>query len=210
MRSVSRLLGIALLVVISAAIAFSPTALRHPLVSRGLLLGSVNRRTTTEDEWPGCDPRKEQPTIGNRKKVSHAQGSSYASPDVDALGFQTNSFRSGFVSILGNPNVGKSTLMNRLLRQDLCIMSPKPQTTRHRILGILTVDPAGKDESTGGQTTTQYDKDGYQLIFSDTPGMLEPAYKLQEVMQSTVRFCFGERYRPSLYIMLSLLTLYIR
>jgi ribosome biogenesis GTPase A len=73
-------------------------------------------------------------------------------------------FRSGFVSIIGNPNVGKSTILNRILDQNLCICSPKPQTTRHRILGV--------------KTTQQY-----QIVFSDTPGAIQdPAYALQEAM----------------------------
>ena len=84
------------------------------------------------------------------------------------MGPQDEEFRSGFVSILGNPNVGKSTLLNAMLRERLSIVSPKPQTTRHRILGILS-EPR------------------YQVIFSDTPGMLRPAYKLQDAMMDTVR-----------------------
>ena len=92
-------------------------------------------------------------------------------PGEDILGKQINypDFQSGFVAILGNANMGKSTLMNALMGEKLCIVSPKPQTTRHRILGILTEE--GK----------------YQLIFSDTPGMLSPSYKLQETMQESLR-----------------------
>ena len=71
--------------------------------------------------------------------------------------------KAGYVTILGLPNVGKSTLMNRLLGQQLSIVSQKPQTTRHRIIGILT-------------------EDDYQSIFIDTPGLIEPRYPLQEVM----------------------------
>lgn len=76
--------------------------------------------------------------------------------------------RAGFVSIFGKPNAGKSTLLNALLGEKLAITSPKVQTTRHRIKGILTA----KD---------------YQVIFSDTPGVIQPKYKLQEKMMQAVR-----------------------
>jgi len=76
--------------------------------------------------------------------------------------------RAGFVSIFGKPNAGKSTLLNSLLGEKLAIVSPKVQTTRHRIKGILT----GPD---------------YQIIFSDTPGIIEPRYKLHEKMMQAVR-----------------------
>ena len=75
--------------------------------------------------------------------------------------------KAGFVSIIGNPNAGKSTLMNALLGEELSITSPKAQTTRHRILGILNGE-------------------GYQIVFSDTPGMVNPHYKLQESMLEAV------------------------
>ncbi len=81
---------------------------------------------------------------------------------------QSSSFRTGYVAIVGKPNVGKSTLMNNLLHHKLAIVSPKPQTTRHRILGILN----GED---------------YQVIFLDTPGIMQPKYLLQEVMVKTAR-----------------------
>lgn len=77
------------------------------------------------------------------------------------------SFRSGFVSILGKPNVGKSTLMNALIGERLSIMSAKAQTTRHRIFGIITGD-------------------NYQIIYSDTPGVIDPSYRLQENMMRFV------------------------
>lgn len=73
--------------------------------------------------------------------------------------------KAGFVNIIGEPNVGKSTLVNKFLKQSLLITSPKKQTTRHRILGILN-------------------DDGYQIIFSDTPGLISPEYKLHEHMMS--------------------------
>lgn len=76
--------------------------------------------------------------------------------------------RSGFVNIFGKPNAGKSTLLNALMGEKLAIVSPKVQTTRHRIKGILTGDD-------------------YQVIFSDTPGIIEPKYKLHEKMMEAVK-----------------------
>jgi GTPase len=76
--------------------------------------------------------------------------------------------KSGFVNIFGRPNAGKSTLMNALMGEKLAIVSPKVQTTRHRIKGIIT------------------EKD-YQVIFSDTPGIIEPKYKLHEKMMQAVK-----------------------
>jgi GTPase len=76
--------------------------------------------------------------------------------------------KSGFVSIFGRPNAGKSTLLNALIGEKLAIVSPKVQTTRHRIKGILT------------------EKD-YQLVFSDTPGIIDPRYKLHEHMMKAVK-----------------------
>ncbi|MCU0461539.1 MAG: GTPase Era [Bacteroidales bacterium] len=75
--------------------------------------------------------------------------------------------RSGFVNILGNPNVGKSTIMNSLVGEKLSIITSKAQTTRHRIMGIVN----GED---------------FQIVYSDTPGILRPKYKLQEAMMTYV------------------------
>ncbi len=78
------------------------------------------------------------------------------------------SFKAGFISIVGKPNVGKSTLMNKLVGENVSIISAKAQTTRHRIMGILNGDD-------------------YQIVYSDTPGILEPKYHLHEAMMNYVR-----------------------
>ena len=76
--------------------------------------------------------------------------------------------KSGFVNIIGNPNVGKSTLMNALVGERLSIITSKAQTTRHRIMGIVNGDD-------------------FQIVYSDTPGILKPNYKLQESMMKFVK-----------------------
>lgn len=81
--------------------------------------------------------------------------------------------KSGFVNIIGNPNVGKSTLMNALVGEKLSIVTSKAQTTRHRIMGIVN----GED---------------YQIVFSDTPGILKPSYELQEAMMNFVDTAIGD------------------
>lgn len=81
--------------------------------------------------------------------------------------------KAGFVNIIGNPNVGKSTLMNALVGEKLSIVTAKAQTTRHRIMGIVN----GAD---------------YQIVFSDTPGILKPCYQLQESMMDFVETAIGD------------------
>ena len=81
--------------------------------------------------------------------------------------------KAGFVNIIGNPNVGKSTLMNAFVGEKLSIITSKAQTTRHRILGIVN----GED---------------FQVIFSDTPGIIKPAYELQESMMDFVKSAFED------------------
>ncbi|MFP2997128.1 GTPase Era [Spongiivirga sp. MCCC 1A20706] len=81
--------------------------------------------------------------------------------------------KAGFVNIIGNPNVGKSTLMNALMGEKLSIITSKAQTTRHRILGILNGD-------------------NFQVVLSDTPGIIKPAYELQESMMQFVKSAFDD------------------
>ncbi len=81
--------------------------------------------------------------------------------------------RAGFVNIIGNPNVGKSTLMNALVGEKLSIVTAKAQTTRHRIMGIVNTED-------------------YQIVYSDTPGMLKPSYRLQEDMMKFVDAAIGD------------------
>ncbi len=81
--------------------------------------------------------------------------------------------KAGFVNIIGNPNVGKSTFLNAIVGEDLAITTPKAQTTRHRILGIVNGDD-------------------YQVIFSDTPGIIKPAYEMQEAMMDFVKTSFED------------------
>lgn len=81
--------------------------------------------------------------------------------------------KAGFVNIIGNPNVGKSTLMNAFIGERLSIITSKAQTTRHRILGIVNGDD-------------------FQMLFSDTPGIIKPAYQLQESMMDFVKSAFED------------------
>lgn len=103
-----------------------------------------------------------------------------------------SAFKAGFVSIVGKPNVGKSTLMNKLVGEQLSIATPKAQTTRHRIMGILNTND-------------------YQIVYSDTPGILEPKYALHDAMMAYVKVSLedadlillvvelGEKYDPLLF-----------
>jgi len=84
-----------------------------------------------------------------------------------------NAHKAGFVNIVGNPNVGKSTLMNALIGEKLSIITSKAQTTRHRIFGIVNGDD-------------------FQVVFSDTPGIIKPAYELQSSMMDFVKSAFED------------------
>ena len=92
---------------------------------------------------------------------------------MDAQNPTPKQHRSGFVNIIGNPNVGKSTLMNALVGENISIVTAKAQTTRHRIMGILNGDD-------------------WQIVFSDTPGILKPSYALQQSMLDFVDVAIGD------------------
>jgi len=101
-------------------------------------------------------------------------------PEAEDIQIQTTSeesgagsFKSGYIAVVGRPNVGKSTLMNRLVGQKLSIVTKKAQTTRHRILGIVSTDD-------------------YQAIFLDTPGIIDPKYGLQSLMMKTVQMAMSD------------------
>ena len=76
--------------------------------------------------------------------------------------------KSGFVTIIGNPNVGKSTFLNKIIGENISIISSKAQTTRHRLLGILN-------------------EDDFQIVFTDTPGIINTKYELQNAMMNFVK-----------------------
>ncbi len=93
--------------------------------------------------------------------------------NTDFLISTKDNFRSGFVAILGRPNVGKSTLLNKLLEFKLSIVTPKAQTTRHKIIGIIS-------------------RENHQIVFLDTPGIITPRYRLQELMMKKVHNALEE------------------
>lgn len=110
----------------------------------------------------------------NQPRSKPRHGVDYADYDIDDTEEDEDltippspTFRSGYISILGNPNVGKSTLINSILREKLCIVSPKPQTTRHGIYAIRTTNDS-------------------QMVFIDTPGVLNPVYSLQKRMKTAI------------------------
>ena len=109
--------------------------------------------------------------ISHRRRDQPPQNGSI--PIITYMSEQVKKHRAGFVNIIGNPNVGKSTLMNALVGEKLSIVTAKAQTTRHRIMGIVNGDD-------------------YQIVYSDTPGILKPNYRLQQSMMNFVDTAIGD------------------
>lgn len=108
-------------------------------------------------------------------EISHRHGSKHANDGLIRIIMEhsADKHKAGFVNIIGNPNVGKSTLMNALVGEKLSIVTAKAQTTRHRIMGIVNGD-------------------NYQIVYSDTPGILKPNYRLQQNMLNFVDTAIGD------------------
>ncbi len=106
----------------------------------------------------------------------------YAPPETPAEASAPRGHQSGYVAIVGAPNVGKSTLLNRWLGTKLSIVSPRPSTTRNRVLGILTAEPGERESHPAG----------YQLVLLDTPGVVRPKYRLHQHMMRDVDRSLGD------------------
>lgn len=129
-------------------------------------MGSSEDENNFPDEpSPGID-------LPNNDAMGNDLPDDALAPDLAATAAAEYPGRAGFVSIVGKPNVGKSTLMNQLVGERLSIITSKAQTTRHRIMGILNGTHEGEE---------------FQLIYSDTPGIIVPRYKLHESMMGFVR-----------------------
>jgi small GTP-binding protein len=127
---------------------------------------------STDDSTTEASSKENDNDNDNNKAIDLLQSLDESLEYEGRLPMKSDGFRCGFVSILGAPNMGKSTLLNAILKEDLCIATRRPQTTRHAILGVLTTADT-------------------QLCLIDTPGIIEdPAYKLQEGMMEAVTGAF--------------------
>ena len=125
----------------------------------------------------GPEAEEARPTLATPDEAAEAYG--VPVPETDA---PPPTHQSGYVAIVGAPNVGKSTLLNRWLGTKLSIVSPRPSTTRNRVLGILTAE-AGEVEARPA---------GYQLVLLDTPGVVRPKYRLHQHMMRDVDRSLGD------------------
>lgn len=117
------------------------------------------------------------PALGTPEEAAEAYG--VPRPEEAA---PPSAHQSGYVAIVGAPNVGKSTLLNRWLGTKLSIVSPRPSTTRNRVLGILTAEPGEREAHPAG----------YQLVLLDTPGVVRPKYRLHQHMMRDVDRSLGD------------------
>ena len=145
--------------------------------------------TPADPDTPPAAPLADAPNTPTASPPPADAPSSDAPPadapladDASGLRSVPAGHRSGYVALVGAPNVGKSTLLNRWLGTKLSIVSPRPSTTRNRVLGILTAEP-GEVEA---------HPDGYQLVILDTPGVVRPKYKLHKHMMRDVDRSLGD------------------
>jgi GTP-binding protein Era len=126
-----------------------------------------------------ADPTADEggPTLGTPDEAAEAYG--VPRPDGPT---PSRAHQSGYVALVGAPNVGKSTLLNRWLGTKLSIVSPRPSTTRNRVLGILTAEPGERETHPAG----------YQLVLLDTPGVVRPKYRLHQHMMRDVDRSLGD------------------
>ncbi len=131
---------------------------------------------------PPTDPYADAAAAPASSAEPTATAASYAPPTPEAEPAEPRGHQSGYVAIVGAPNVGKSTLLNRWLGTKLSIVSPRPSTTRNRVLGILTAE-AGEQQAHPA---------GYQLVLLDTPGVVRPKYRLHQHMMRDVDRSLGD------------------
>ncbi|WP_420456606.1 GTPase Era [Rubrivirga sp.] len=122
------------------------------------------------------------PTADTPDHPSGDAPATYAPPTPEPEPAEPRGHQSGYVAIVGAPNVGKSTLLNRWLGTKLSIVSPRPSTTRNRVLGILTAEPGESPAHPAG----------YQLVLLDTPGVVRPKYRLHQHMMRDVDRSLGD------------------
>jgi hypothetical protein len=159
----------------SLRLDYARSARRHVQLA-ALALERLQQPTSRIDNNSDKDDMDGESRTDSNLDKYDTQGFNFNIAD-DELGFQGSTFKSGFVSIVGNPNVGKSTLMNALLGQKLAAVNRKPQTTQHSIDGILT-------------------EDNYQIVFTDTPGEPHAAYHYERMIMSLSCVFIGLMSRP--------------
>lgn len=173
------LMAAASLLVVTDAFAFALTIRQDSFVSRSTGFTKMQLQATPDDYLAAPDDYLDEDADASLMMTKNSKapkadlmkeldGSFQYEGRLEGESYQNDAYRCGFVSIIGAPNMGKSTLLNALIKEDLCITTQRPQTTRHAILGLLNTDQC-------------------QVCLVDTPGVIDqPAYKLQEGMMEAV------------------------